>query len=294
MRTVITPERAAEIMDQNIINRRINQANVGFLVDQINSEQFVFNGESIIISNEGHLLDGQHRLMACIKANKPIEVNLVEGVPFEAMSTIDQGRSRTAGDVLGMNGAMNANNLASIAKRIITKFGQDVKRGSAPQGSRNKSILKVSNTEILEFVHRKGELIKALTEFSIHLYNTGTKIVSAAQIGAYIYLFSYEDDTDGTKAINFFREVMYGSNMGKTSNIAMKLRNRLIDEKISSKTSTEAAKRSMIIKAWRLYKEDEVRKTFVAKEKETLIFSGDDVWANNPNLDVNFMKKFLV
>lgn len=78
MRTLITPERAATIMEQNIINRKINQANVDFLVDQMNDDQFVFNGESIIISNEGHLLDGQHRLMACIKSNKPIEVSLVE------------------------------------------------------------------------------------------------------------------------------------------------------------------------------------------------------------------------
>lgn len=293
MRTLITPERAATIMEQNIINRKINQANVDFLVDQINDDQFVFNGESIIISNEGHLLDGQHRLMACIKSNKPIEVSLVEGVPFEAMSTIDQGRSRTAGDVLGMNGAMNANNLASIAKRIITKFGLDVRKGEALPGKKHRTRVKVSNTEILEFVHKKGELIKVLTEFSIHIYNTGTKIISAAQIGAYIYLFAYEDDTDGTKAVNFFREVMYGSNMGKASNIAIKLRNRLIDEKISSKTSTEAAKRSMVIKAWRLYKENEVRKAFVTREKETLIFSGDDVWANNPNLDIEYMKKFI-
>ena len=139
MKTKITPTKAKSILENNIINRAPNKHNIGYLADEILKGQFVYNGESIIISDEGHLLDGQHRLMACIEANMPITVNLVEGIPFDAMTTIDTGRSRNAADVLAMNGIQNTTAMATAIKRIISKFDTD--RSSHVRSETSKNSL---------------------------------------------------------------------------------------------------------------------------------------------------------
>lgn len=293
VRTIITPQRAEEILERNIINRTPNMSNVGFLVEEILNDRFIYNGATIKLSNDKPtpiLLDGQHRLMACIEAKTNIEVELVEGISFDAMSTIDTGRLRNHNDILSMNGVSNPTAISSLANTIITKFKTDRIRGATSKSVKRAGRVKVPGSVMLDFYHDKKEMINEINEFSTHLYNTGTKIISTCQIGAFIYLFGYEDTTDGKKPINFFREVMFGVDMGK-SNIAKKLRDRLINDKISSRRMPARVKRNLIIKGWRLYNADVVRKTFTMRDEESLSFAGDDVFATTPNIDVEYMKK---
>lgn len=74
------------------------------------------NGQGVIFSPDGDLLDGQHRLRAVVEAGVTVEMFVVRGVPKERFETMDTGRARTVGDVLGAQSYTNANNLAAIAR----------------------------------------------------------------------------------------------------------------------------------------------------------------------------------
>ncbi len=80
MKTLITPEIASELLKANTINRRIKESVVGYLAGEMKNGNFVYNGESIIVSDTGRLLDGQHRLLAIKYSGVSVYVNLVVGV----------------------------------------------------------------------------------------------------------------------------------------------------------------------------------------------------------------------
>ena len=96
----ITPGEARQILEGNENNRRLNMATVDYYRRQIENGVWQINGESIKLDDRGYLLDGQHRLLAIVKANKPVTTLVVRGLSSEAFKTIDAGKSRSMSDYL--------------------------------------------------------------------------------------------------------------------------------------------------------------------------------------------------
>ena len=119
--TTITPPMATLFLANNVSNRKLNQDHIDFLADQMLSGKWQKNGQTIVIADDGTLMDGQHRLNAIIKADIPAELGLCTGVPKTAMPTIDNGKSRTTTDILTMNGWANASLIGS-AINLLHKF----------------------------------------------------------------------------------------------------------------------------------------------------------------------------
>jgi len=125
-RTWISPDRAQRLLEGNIDNRPLMKQHVKAIQQIIERKEFVFNGEPIIISASGRVLDGQHRLMACVAAGMPIETLLVTGVPSDVFATIDQGKQRSCQHILQMSGEVRASRLASAIRFawVFCKTGQ--------------------------------------------------------------------------------------------------------------------------------------------------------------------------
>jgi hypothetical protein len=67
----ITPELAKEILEnKNSGNRPIKKEHIKMLTSTLRNDEWMLNGESIAFSESGRLLDGQHRLTACVNSNK--------------------------------------------------------------------------------------------------------------------------------------------------------------------------------------------------------------------------------
>jgi hypothetical protein len=115
----VTPEMAADWLEQNEKNRTLSKGVVGQLVDDIRHDRWVLNGETIKFDINGRLIDGQHRLHAVVQSNTPVDMMVIRGLSPESQLTIDIGRPRTAGGQLQVTGVPNANNLASIAASLI-------------------------------------------------------------------------------------------------------------------------------------------------------------------------------
>ena len=100
----ITPEMAEEMLKRNIANRKVNQANVNRIAADMATGNYRINGETIKISSNGEILDGQHRLLACIKSGVPFKSYIVYNVEREAIGTIDMGKGRSVADSLNVMG----------------------------------------------------------------------------------------------------------------------------------------------------------------------------------------------
>lgn len=151
MKKVITPEFATTLLKHNNRNRTVQPRLVSELSNAITKGNFKYNGEAIIVSEEGNLLDGQHRLLACIRAGMSMECEIVYNVPEDVMPTIDTGVARTAGHVLSMYGYTQYNMLAAMA-RIILKFNKKQVDRQA------KGTSRYSNAEVLEFCNENPDL----------------------------------------------------------------------------------------------------------------------------------------
>lgn len=115
----ITPDLARALLETNVDNRPINQRIVGSIASDITEGRYSFNGESIVISEDGDLNDGQHRLWAVVEADKPIESIVVYGVARSSRTTVDNGTARTPGQLLGMTGVKNSVTAATIANNLL-------------------------------------------------------------------------------------------------------------------------------------------------------------------------------
>jgi len=278
MRTTITPSKAKWLLEGNTINRKPKDASVIFLAREIEAGRWVYNGESIIIANDGTLLDGQHRLLACVMANKAIDVELVEGISIGVMPTIDTGVARGSKDVFTIEGIPNANTVSSGVKAIL----DGVTTKKRHEGSKN---IKISNTELLEFYKDKKDILDVLAKFSTHLYNTGAKIMPPAQILSCIYLLQNESSDDNI--YKFFRELITGVNLGG-ANTAQTLRTKLINDKISKSTISITNKIYYVIKAFRLYNQDQDRNSIRIMNGEKISFNDID-FSKAPSLNIDYM-----
>lgn len=100
----LTPVLASLLLERNPINRPISKTNSSALGSDIANGRFEFNGESIVVSNTGILLDGQHRCAQVVATGVSIETVIVFGPRDEARYTIDSGVSKTLANYLHMKG----------------------------------------------------------------------------------------------------------------------------------------------------------------------------------------------
>ena len=287
MKKKITPEYAKTLLLNNKVNRPVNKSNVAFLVSEILKGNFIYNGEPIIISKCGMLIDGQHRLNACIESGIPIEANIVDDVDIDSMTTIDTGRNRTAADVFSIKDIPDSTFAAAFCNITLKKF-DTVTNTNNRESSFNVGRVKFSNTDQLNFYNfNKNDIYKLLT-FTSRLYDNGAKLITKPRIAGFIYLFSFEDFY---AAVDFFREIMLGITI-RESNVATILRNKLINDKISNLKLSDKAKRDLVIKSFRIYKKNENRKVLSVKKDEMLLFSQENLFQSKPIIDTEYLSKF--
>lgn len=142
---VLTPQRAAELLEHNKVNRPISDSHVSRLERQITQGKWKFNGDTIKISEDGDVLDGQHRLWAVMGAKKPIDTIVVSGIARDAFATIDTLRKpRSGSDVLALNGAERYRNITASALQWLIRY----QRGSISTFRDPKN--RVENSDIEE------------------------------------------------------------------------------------------------------------------------------------------------
>jgi len=124
----ITPEVAASMLANNAKNRPISRFHVEKLAAAMKRGEWDLNGTTIKIAATGRLLDGQHRLTACVESRCPFDTLVVYGLPESSFSTIDQiSKTRKISDVLSIDTGSNMTNV-SAALMVLhqMRFSQEI------------------------------------------------------------------------------------------------------------------------------------------------------------------------
>ena len=127
----ITPEMSAIFLSNNTNNRKVTERNVTAIARALSNNEWALNGETIKFDVDGNVIDGQHRLLACVRTGIPFESYIIKNLPSESFTTIDIGSKRTASDILSIHEAPNATNLAAIIKCYVeARYNKSYSPGS--------------------------------------------------------------------------------------------------------------------------------------------------------------------
>ena len=168
----ITPEIAKTMLGENVNNRRISRDNVNLFAREIRNGEWRFNGEAIKFGKDGRLLDGQHRLLAVIAADKPLTTLVIRGLEDETQQTMDSGKTRTLGDVLTLRGEKNSTQLASLARAVY--LADQLGMEAAAQND-----LKPTRGEIISFIDQTPQLADVLAASRAFRSQSGDMLTSS-------------------------------------------------------------------------------------------------------------------
>ncbi len=146
----ITPSIARLMLNSNVSNRNMRQTN---LKDAMDIDEWVLNGSSIVFSDEGVLLDGQHRLAACISSGKTIDTVVIRGISKQSQISMDSGVKRRPCDYLSMMGYKKSDLMAAAATALL-------KRDVAGLG------------DSFKFRNGNSFTIKTIVDFAVRNYET--------------------------------------------------------------------------------------------------------------------------
>jgi hypothetical protein len=118
--TTITPSLAQSMLDRNMENNRsISPNRVIQYANAMAEGKFLLNGETIKFDRKGQLIDGQHRLLACVRSGTSFQAFVVRDLDHTVFSTIDIGRKRSIGDALHHMGASNSKMTAAALRWVL-------------------------------------------------------------------------------------------------------------------------------------------------------------------------------
>ena len=239
----ITPEEAAAIIQsQNYNNRPLNQVTVNYYAYQMQEGLWKSNGEGIQFSKTGRLLNGQHRLMAIIKANMPIKLFCVYNIDDDAFVTYDQQYTRTAAHLFTMKGYKNANNKAAFVNRYLLWTKQ---KGDAKTSSKRKYIPKEM---VLQEYENHIEAFDRIYEKAEKCYFKFRRLLTTTELGAYMSFLIIQKGHPEEKVYSFFNQLTLIEQPTQSEAIN-KLR-----ESLNNRTDiSRPMKYAYVVKAWNAY-----------------------------------------
>lgn len=233
-KVIITPEMAHDILGGNTKNRHLHERHIRRLISALEDGRWRFNGESIKIAHDGTLVDGQHRLVACVRTGIPIETLVVRGVDPEAYTTIDIGAKRTTSDALSREGIKNATAVSGALRWILA-----LKSNKAHIGN----IILDPDQVLDEYMKLKN------IDQSVSIYHSVTNLISPSPAIALHYLFA---EKDPATADEFFADLSSGIGL-RDGDPVLSLRNKLIEAKIKNRMKrlvTPSETIALVIRAW--------------------------------------------
>ncbi len=145
----ITPEIAAEMLKCNTHNRLPRKTTILHYARQMIADDWMMTAEAIHVTNDGLLLNGQHRLLAIIKANTTVPILVIWGLSREAQDLLDHGDKRRISDTLTMN------EFATDAKTTAAAIGHI--RRMAIQGRVERGNWKLTDAEAKRFMRSDAD-----------------------------------------------------------------------------------------------------------------------------------------
>ena len=153
---VVTPDMAYQMLNANKNNLPLNVQHVNRIAQQITEGKWKFNGDTIKISTTNDVLDGQHRLWACIESKMSIETAVIYNIDPAAFSTIDTLRKpRSGADALSMHGVTHHRVVVSTALQWLMRWQRKTLENYRAPANR------IENSDIEQAFHDNPGMMRA-------------------------------------------------------------------------------------------------------------------------------------
>lgn len=235
-RVFVGAEMARRWMRNNVSNNRpLQNVRVQEYMRDMKSGRWRENGSTIVFADTGELIDGQHRLQACMEGGVGFWTLIAYGVHKEAFLTIDRGQSRSTGQMLHLSTGVSDYNAVSATLTLLYRFRDGIVIASGRPTSVEAEELLLKNPGISDSIRAAR---RVLAQFRV-----GPIPVTAISH----YLFTRQD---ATLAEAFFDALATGASLREIDPV-YQLRFRIIGA--SSSTSKRIGSYELLalmFKAW--------------------------------------------
>lgn len=149
----VTPGIAASWLDRNVANRKPRATAVDAYARAMMDDRWALSGDAIRFDVNGNLMDGQHRLLACVKADVSFRTFVLYNVPDAARHTIDTNVGRSVADTLTLDGVKCATATAATVRWLV-----NAKRGVATARESGSTKIKITTQEVETVLHNHPNL----------------------------------------------------------------------------------------------------------------------------------------
>jgi hypothetical protein len=172
----VTPEIAKLwLLEANPYNRKLANATIHKYAAEMSSGNFRYNpSDAICFDRDGRLLNGQHRLTACVESGVSFEAHIVRNCDPASFVVMDSGRGRTAADDAYIAGIPRPRETASVARYLLSEKWSF------------KPSYAVSRPEVQKVIQRSGREIRMALDFIAELKTLPNEITLARAGYCYI------------------------------------------------------------------------------------------------------------
>jgi hypothetical protein len=221
--------------------RSIKQNKLEQLCRDLRAEHFMLNAATIVLDDAGNLLDGHHRLQACVKTGEPFRALVARDVPSRALYTIDTGTARSLADTLKLQGFRDTTCLAATISLI---WSYKITGGTEAPSKKKPSV-----QEAMDLIHAHPDIPDSM------LVCKGMEKVGTRSHMAFLHWLAKDDEVESVS--EFVNDVITGERLGK-ENPAFVIRERFIkDKQHPTKKIASVTKLALLIKAWNTYRAGE-------------------------------------
>lgn len=230
----ITPEIAKQLLEGCEFNRTLKPKQVNDIASYMVRNEWELNGEAIVFTKSGKLVNGNHRLNACIKSGASFKTCVIVGIDDEQSNIYDIHAKRR---------------MADICSFYFKEHKKEYSRVSISYWNCCYAISKVQNrqtvlseihtipndtlgfVEAIEFVEKHKDAIEFI------LSNDYNSVKSNGLKKASLYpavMAAFESGYDQTKLARWMEVIQNGCSLSKTEHQIITLREKL--KSISSGT----------------------------------------------------------
>lgn len=235
----ITPDLAKRMLEMNIGNRAPVERRHDY-AKWMKEGAWGLTGSTIVFADDGTLLDGQNRLMACVEAGVPFQSYVVFGVSRSTFAMIDRGKMRGPRDALSIMGVKNNTHVASALRWIILLKTKRVKTRESFEPTQIAAAYEQSDKHLLD--EAVSYAVKLYAAFPSDRFPHGS-------VASIYYLFH---QVNPTLAGEFFEHLIRGQWVGRFAAIEKAVR-KMREEKLRAKGRLHDVERMFyFVTAWNL------------------------------------------
>jgi hypothetical protein len=196
---LITPEDAEALLaDHNRHNRSVKESKINKWVTAMKAGRWDPDASDIKVDFNGDLIDGQHRLIACVRAGVSIGTLLRTGLNPETQRRVDIGAARTTADTFKLEGIPWANNTAA-AILLRRRYEEGEARGLKVTSNLR---IDLSPDEVLDYFRANPSHEKYPT-LADRMYRIGPGIARTVYFAA-LPMFADADDAEAERFAEAF------------------------------------------------------------------------------------------